>query len=351
MFAKLALVLISAAGIMLAQDAPPSRALVNQGVTAFKSGNYAEAVQSFQKAVDADPTFVTAQLYLATAYMQQYIPGAQSAENQGFADSALREFNKVLDLDPSNKVAVASIASLYLNQKQWDAAQQWYEKMTVLDPSNADSYYSMGFIAWSKWYPAYGDARKQAGMKAADPGPLPAGAVKNNLKAAYLPVIEQGIQNLEKALSIRPQYDDAMAYMNLLIRERADLLDTKADYDRDIAVADDWVQRALAAKRQRAEGVGGPNVPQSIRLSEEAQAQRLLNRVAPVMPADAHASGQVVLNVTVGKDGHPIDIKVASCNPLLIKAAVGAVRQWVYQPTLLNGQPVEVITSVTLTFP
>ncbi|SPE38138.1 Tetratricopeptide TPR_2 repeat protein (fragment) [Candidatus Sulfopaludibacter sp. SbA3] len=50
------------------------------------------------------------------------------------------------------------------------------------------------------------------GLKREDPGPMPAGDVKSNLKITYLPVIEQGLRNLEKALAINPQYDDAMAY-------------------------------------------------------------------------------------------------------------------------------------------
>ena len=67
-------------------------------------------------------------------------------------------------------MAIASIASLYLNQKKWDEAQQWYEKLIAVDPKNAEAYYSLGFIAWSKWYPAYGTARANLGMKQEDPG-------------------------------------------------------------------------------------------------------------------------------------------------------------------------------------
>src|SRR5579863_225097 len=198
---KSLLLVLALAGLAAAQDA---RDFLNQGVAAFKNGQYGEAVQLFQKAVDADPALVTARLYLGTAYMQQYIPGNDSSENRAFADSALREFNKVLELDAANRVAASSIASLYLNQKQWDTAQQWYERLTAMDPGNADAFYSMGFIAWSKWYPAYADVRKQMSMRPQDPGPLPDGAVKADLKAQYLPVLNQGMQNLEKALALNP---------------------------------------------------------------------------------------------------------------------------------------------------
>jgi tetratricopeptide (TPR) repeat protein len=185
--------------------------------------------------------------------MQQYIPGADSPENVKMAQAAFDQFQKVLDTDPKNTVAIASIASLYLNQKKWDEAQQWYEKLTNIDPKNKEAYYSLGFIAWSKWYPAIGTARANLGMKQEDPGPLKDKKVKEELKAKYGPVVDSGLASLDKALQIDPEYDDAMAYENLLIRERADLVDNKDEYEKQIKIADDWVQKALATKKAKAE--------------------------------------------------------------------------------------------------
>jgi tetratricopeptide (TPR) repeat protein len=233
-----------------------ARDQLNKGVQAFKNAQYADAVESFKRAVELDPNFPTARLYLATAYMQQYIPGADSPENNQMAQAAHDQFMKVLEQNPKDKVAMASIASLYLNQKRWDDAQQWYEKLTSIDPSNADAYYSLGFIAWSKWYPAYGTARAGLGMKQEDPGPIKDKKVKEDLKAKYGPVIDAGLQSLDKALHINPEYDDAMAYENLLIRERADLMDTKAEYEQQVKIADDWVQKVLATKKAKAEKKG-----------------------------------------------------------------------------------------------
>ena len=230
-----------------------ARNQLNKGVQAFKSAQYPDAVESFKKAVEFDPNFPTARLYLATAYMQQYIPGADSPENDQMAQAAHDQFMKVLEQNPNDKVAIASIASLYLNQKKWDDAQKWYEKLTVIDPSNKDAFYSLGFIAWSKWYPAYGTARANLGMKQEDPGPIKDKKVKDELKAKYGPVIDYGLQSLDKALQIDPEYDDAMAYENLLIRERADLMDSKQEYDQQVKIADDWVQKALATKKAKAE--------------------------------------------------------------------------------------------------
>lgn len=229
-----------------------SRDQLNQGVHAFQNAQYGEAVERFKTAVELDPGFSTARLYLATAYMQQYIPGAESPENNQMATAAHDEFMKVLDQDPKNTTALASVASLYLNQKKWDEAQQWYEKLIAVDPNNADAYYSLGFIAWSKWYPAYGMARVDLGMKQDDPGPIKDKKVREDLKAKWLPTINAGLQALDKTLQINPEYEDAMSYENLLIRERADLLDSKEEYEAAVKTADNWMQKALDTKKAKA---------------------------------------------------------------------------------------------------
>ncbi|MDE3159498.1 MAG: tetratricopeptide repeat protein [Acidobacteriota bacterium] len=250
-------ILSVAAGVLVLVGAScqklKSRDQLNQGVRAFQSAQYPEAVEHFKTAVELDPAFPTARLYLATAYFQQYIPGAESPENTQMAKAAYDQFMKVLDQDTRNTVAMASVASLYLYQKKWDDAQQWYEKLVAVDPNNADAYYSLGFIAWSKWYPAYGTARVELGMKQDDPGPIKDKKVKQELKTKWLPTINAGLQALDKTLQINPEYEDAMSYENLLIRERADLLDSKEEYDAAIKVANDWVQKALETKKIKAD--------------------------------------------------------------------------------------------------
>ncbi len=236
-----------------AQEMPAARGWLNQGVQAFKQAHYPEAIQAFQKAVDLDPSFVAARLYLATAYMQQFNPGAASSQNDEMATRARENFLMVLGSEPDNKVALASVASLALNRKNWDEAQRWYERMIAIDPNNVDGYYSLAFIAWSKWYPDDQQARARSGMRPQDPGPIPNPAIRQDLRTRYWSVLDSGIFDLQKALDINPQFEDAMSYMNLLIRGRADLLDTVDEYRRAVAEADQWVQKALETKRQKAQ--------------------------------------------------------------------------------------------------
>jgi hypothetical protein len=123
-----------------------------------------------------------------------------------------------------------------------------YKRLATVDPMNKEALYVMGAIVWAKWYPALMTTRAMLNMRPTDPGPLPA-PQRQELKAKYSAMVDEGIANFERALQIDPQYSDAMAYMNLLIRERADLRDTKEEYAADVAVADEWVQKSLLRRR------------------------------------------------------------------------------------------------------
>jgi Tfp pilus assembly protein PilF len=226
---------------------------LNRGVQAYKAAQYTQAVELFEKAVQLDPNFPTARLYLAMAYYMQYIPGAESPENQQMADHALEQFQKVLAQEPKNDVATQSIASIFFNEKKWDDAEQWYKKAVEINPKNKEGFYTLGVIAWTRWYKPWAEARAKLGMKPEDPGPIKDKKVRDALKAQYVPVINAGLDNLQRALEIDKEYDDAMAYVNLLIRERADLDESADEYKKDVETADNWVQKAMQTKKIKAE--------------------------------------------------------------------------------------------------
>jgi Tfp pilus assembly protein PilF len=226
---------------------------LNRGVQSFKATKFSDAVEYFKKAVDLDPSFPTARLYLATAYMSQYIPGADSPENKQFAQSALDQFNKVLAANPSDLLATQSIASIYYNQKDWDKAEEWNKKVVALDPSNKEAYYIMGVIPWTRFLTVDRQARVDMKMKPEDAGPLKDKKVRAELSEKWMPILDDGIKAEQAALKADPDYENAMAYMNLLIRYRADLLDTPAEYKKAIDVADDWVQKSLTTQKKNAE--------------------------------------------------------------------------------------------------
>ena len=93
--------------------------------------------------------------------------------------------------------------------------------------------------------------------------------------------------------------------------------------------------------------------PSRIRIGANVQQTKLISQPHPVYPLEAKQAriqGVVKLNATIAKDGTMQHLEVISGHPMLIPAALDAVRQWVYQPTLLNGQPVEVQTDIDVNF-
>src|SRR5579863_9876175 len=79
---------------------------LNKGVAAYRDGKYDQAIEFFKDAKENDPTLTNAQLYLATAYATQYIPGAPSDENIRMGQAAVTEFQEVLSADANNISAI-----------------------------------------------------------------------------------------------------------------------------------------------------------------------------------------------------------------------------------------------------
>jgi Tfp pilus assembly protein PilF len=225
---------------------------LNRGVGAFKEAEYAKAVDHFRAAFELDAGCTLARLYLATAYMQQYIPGAEAPENKAMAAAAKEQFDKVLEQEPDNELAMASLASLCFNQKKLDEATTWYQKLVSVKPDNKEAFYTMGVIGWTRSYGPIGEARQKLGMKPDEPGPIKSDEVRIALRGRYLPVIEEGIGNLDKALALDAEYDDAMAYINLLYRAKADLEASPESYRDDITQADAWFQKVIEIRKAKA---------------------------------------------------------------------------------------------------
>ncbi|MGC9948140.1 MAG: tetratricopeptide repeat protein [Bryobacteraceae bacterium] len=230
-----------------------ARDQLNKGVQAFKSAQYPQAVEHFKTAVEYDPNFATARLYLATGYMQQYIPGADSPENMQMAAAAYDQFQKVLAQDPKNELAVADVASLLFNEKKLDEANQWYQKLILLNPKNKEAFYTLGVIAWTKALVVDGEARAKLGMKPDDPGPLKDKKVRVEVAEKNGPIVDEGIKDLDKSLALDPEYDDAMAYENLLYRQKADLEDSPDAYRSDIEKANGYFQKTIDTRKIKAE--------------------------------------------------------------------------------------------------
>jgi tetratricopeptide (TPR) repeat protein len=258
--------LITLAAAMLALfssvgcDKLRARDQLNKGVESYKNNHYEQAIDHFQQAVQLDPGLINARMYLATAFVSQYIPGVDSPDNLRTAQQAIDEYQRVIDANPTRdqKVnAAKGIAYLYLNEKKWDEAKKYYRMASDLDPNDPEPYYSIGVIDWTAAYQPRMEERAKLGMRPEEnlnPKNKDQKKVCEDLKAKNAPAIQEGIDSLNKAIQLRPDYDDAMAYLNLMYREKGDVeCDDLPGRAEDLKTADHWVDETLRVKKAKAE--------------------------------------------------------------------------------------------------
>lgn len=252
--ARLVAVLAVAAAMLSTAGCNKLRARdqLNQGVKAYKNAQYEQAIEHFKDAVRLDDKLKVAKLYLATAYAQQYVPDAPGPENQRNADMAIAEYKSVLEEDPKNLNSLKGIAYLYMNMKKFDDAREYYKKAIEADPNDPETYYSVGVIDWSAVYKDISDRKSKVGLKVDDP--LKGKQLCEEIKAADGPQIDEGMKMLQDAMDKRQDYDDAMAYMNLIYRRKADTECGDPDAAaQDIRAANDWSDKAMAARKKKAD--------------------------------------------------------------------------------------------------
>ena len=237
-----------------------ARDQLNKGVEAYKNNHYEQAIDHFQQAVRLDPGLINARMYLATAFVSQYIPGVDSPDNLRVAQQAIDEYQRVIDANPTREQkvnAAKGIAYLYLNEKKWDEAKKYYRMASDLDPNDPEPYYSIGVIDWTAAYQPRMEERAKLGMRPEEnlnPKNKDQKKVCEELKAKNAPAIQEGIDSLNKAIQLRPDYDDAMAYLNLMYREKGDVeCDDLSARAEDLKTADHWVDETLRVKKAKAE--------------------------------------------------------------------------------------------------
>ena len=234
-------------------DKLKARSELNKGVQAFKANHPEQAVDHFQKAKGLDPDLINARIYLATAYATQYTPGADTPDNNQLGQQAIDEYKSVLEKDPKNVNSLKGIAALYFNMKKMDEAKQYHHKVTELDPNDPETYYSIGVIDWTQAYQNASEVKAKEGLKV-DDDIIKDKKLCPSLKSQNDPLVQDGIDSLNKAIALRPDYDDAMAYLNLLYRRKGDLeCGDAAAKQADTKKADEYVDQAMAVKKARAE--------------------------------------------------------------------------------------------------
>ncbi len=241
-----------------------ARDLLNKGVAAFKNAQFDAAVEDFKQAKELDPELINARLYLATAYASQYIPGAPSDENLNHGKEAVAEYKEVLDKDSNNLSAIDGLASIMyqmagqpFDAKKFEESKMYHQKHIALKPDDPQPYYSIGVIDWAIAYRGNTELRgdyNRANVKkqVKDIEPLPPDVRKNYVEK-YGALVDDGIANLKKAVELKPDYEDAMTYLNLLYRRKADMVDSTAERDSYTKQADDLLDKVKEIKQKKAE--------------------------------------------------------------------------------------------------
>ena len=235
---------------------------LNKGVASFRNAQFQTAIDHFQSAVKLDPTLLNARLYLATAYFQLYVPGGESEDNLKVGKQAIAAYEDVLTHDPpldQQVNAIESMAQVYYNMKDFDKSKELQKRVITIEPGNPDAYNWIGHLDWDICYPRRMQVRKDLNIaNPTDPKkpgilpPLPEKA-RADLAEQNGPLIDEGIQMLEKAVELRPNDFTALSYLNLMYREKADVEKNSADREADLQKADELTQRALGIRKQETE--------------------------------------------------------------------------------------------------
>ncbi|MDR3740917.1 MAG: tetratricopeptide repeat protein [Terracidiphilus sp.] len=232
-----------------------ARDQLNKGVDSYKSGKYEEAIGHFQKATELDPSLPMAKSYLATALSQNIVPGLETAENLKTAQQAIDMFQQVLAKDPSDVNSMKQIAGIYFNMKKFNDAKDWQKKVLAADPKDAEAAYTIGVIDWTLAHENKLKALQAVGLDDDGKGNLKAPKkVMEDLKSKNGDLVTEALDYLNQAVNNKPNYDDAMQYLNLVYRNKADMdFGNASAVTADLAAAEDWTHKAMGTRKANEE--------------------------------------------------------------------------------------------------
>jgi TonB family protein len=323
----------------------------------------------------------------------QYTPGDQSEEVLRRGNDAVVVFKTQLAKDPNDLHTIDDMGALLFlmagqpfDAKKFEESKSYFQRHIQLKPQDPEPYYWVGVTDWTLAYRGNGELRlaynkEHLRNQVKDTEPLPA-AVRPEYVSKYEAIVNEGISSLQKAISTAPDYHDAMGYLSLLYRRKADMVDTESAERANLEKkADDLLAKIKAIKQANPAAVrprrmigllttpplppppppapspqtvvGGLNSAGLVSITGGNMAAYIVNKVDPIYPPLARqtrVSGTVRLHAIIGKDGSVQQLELISGHPLLVQSALDAVWQWRYKPVLVNGEPVEVDTTVEVFF-
>lgn len=271
------LVLLVATGCSSLQE----RLALSAGNRLYKSQKYEEAVREYEKILKVNPDDWDGNYMVAVSYLALYHPGSTHAKDLEFAAKAVEAFERVLQLkapddatrdkvrgyyvgllqqsdqmdkaaayydqliaeDPNSLDLLAQAAQLAGKRGDFAKALELYQKRADIDPTNKEGWYTLGVLCWERSYKG--------------------GTLVSNEERDQ--IVQRGVEALGKALAIDPEYMSALAYTNLLYREKAKVLLEAGDLpgaQAAVSQADQYQQKALAILN-RNRGAAAPSPPKA----------------------------------------------------------------------------------------
>jgi TonB family protein len=240
----------------------------------------------------------------------------------------------------AGNIAVTMNAVKFLEREDQEDAEQVLRRAMDADPQNREIAANLGFL-----YAKEILGRDLAAHATAE--------LEQSSNAIVLAAAGTALPNLAVRASAGRVVDEKIFDLASELSARARRL---APDDSDLQGPMPLIQHFIAAQ----EGTGAfgapsaANTPSRIRVGENVQAANLIRKTQPQYPEDArkaNITGQVQMTAIIGRDGTIQNLQLISGPPQLVEAALQAVETWLYKPTHLNGAPVEVVTTITVSFP
>jgi len=195
----------------------------------------------------------------------QFIPGSPSGENKQMAEAAIQEFERVLARDPNNIIALRYIANLYYGlgggyralddiRKYFEKSKEYRHRLIEVDPQNPEHYYAIGVLDWALAYRPRNELKERLGLRPDEPL---ARIDQEDLAEMNGDIVDEGIEMLRKALELNPKHLDAVAYLNLIYREKADIVADWLEREELLRKADDMLSlhKRLREEIQREQAI------------------------------------------------------------------------------------------------
>lgn len=249
-------------------DTFKEKVLLKKGNELYNAQKYDEAIKQYDELVKLNPKSWSGNYLMAVSYLALYHPGSEHAKDMEYAAKGLAAFERTLELTPpspedrektekfylsflnstgdkdkaiaylekqlasrpNDLALINQIATLYQKKGDFTKALEYFEKRANLDPTNKETWYTLGVNCWARSY--------HGGV-----------AVSQEEREQ---VVGKGIEALDKALAIDPNYFDALSYINLIYREKAKALATvgkNVEAGQAYAKADEYQKQAIDLRK------------------------------------------------------------------------------------------------------